>query len=158
MGLVQRDSINRLRNAKSYSGMYQTFCTNMAWTGYIAGTGKLAGPDPREMAVADTVVIWGTNPVATQINVMTHAIKARKTRGAKIVVVDVYKTETMKQADIALSLNRAPMPRSPVPSCMLCSVMAMPTAPTWKNTQTRLKNSKNTSKPAARNGPAKSPA
>ncbi len=105
MGLVQRDSINRLRNAKSYSGMYQSFCTNMAWSGYIAGTGKLAGPDPREMALADVVVIWGTNPVATQVNVMTHAIKARKTRKAKIVTIDVYKTETMKQADIGLVLK-----------------------------------------------------
>ena len=47
MGLVMRDGINRLRHAKKYSGQYSTICTNMAWTGYIAGTGKLAGPDPR---------------------------------------------------------------------------------------------------------------
>ncbi|WP_310619963.1 molybdopterin-dependent oxidoreductase [Flexibacterium corallicola] len=105
MGQVQRDSINRFRHSKNYSGMYDTFCTNMAWTGYVAGTGKLAGPDPREMAEADQVVIWGTNPVATQVNVMTHAIKARKTRGAKIFVVDVYETETMKQADVGLIIK-----------------------------------------------------
>jgi anaerobic selenocysteine-containing dehydrogenase len=30
-------------------------------------------------------VIWGTNPVNTQVNVMTHAMRARKERGAKIV-------------------------------------------------------------------------
>jgi hypothetical protein len=53
MGLVQRDSIHRLRHAKGYSRQFDSFCTNMAWTGYIAGTGKLAGPDPREMAVSD---------------------------------------------------------------------------------------------------------
>jgi hypothetical protein len=45
-----RDGINRLRHVKRYSGQYSTICTNMAWTGYIAGTGKLAGSDPREMA------------------------------------------------------------------------------------------------------------
>ena len=105
MGLVQRDSIHRLRHAKGYSRQFDSFCTNMAWTGYVAGTGKLAGPDPREMAVSDQIVIWGTNPVATQVNVMTHAISARKKRGAKIIVVDVYKTETMKQADIGLILK-----------------------------------------------------
>ncbi|MBN9670021.1 molybdopterin-containing oxidoreductase family protein [Roseibium aggregatum] len=105
MGLVQRDSIHRLRHAKGYSRQFDSFCTNMAWTGYVAGTGKLAGPDPREMAVSDQVVIWGTNPVATQVNVMTHAIAARKKRGARIVVVDVYETETMKQADIGLVLK-----------------------------------------------------
>lgn len=105
MGLVQRDSIHRLRHAKRYSRQFDTICTNMAWTGYIAGTGRLAGPDPREMAVADMVVIWGTNPVSTQVNVMTHAITARKTRGAKIVAVDVYPTQTVKQADLGLVLK-----------------------------------------------------
>lgn len=102
MGLVQRDSIHRFRHAKGYSQQFDTICTNMAWTGYVAGTGKLAGPDPREMAVSDQVVIWGTNPVATQVNVMTHAISARKKRRARIIVIDVYKTDTMKQADLGL--------------------------------------------------------
>lgn len=105
MGLVQRDGIERLRHAKRYSGEYDTICVNTAWTGFIAGTGRLAGPDPREMAKSDLVVIWGTNPVSTQVNVMTHAIKARKTRGAKIAAVDVYMTETMRQADIPLLLK-----------------------------------------------------
>lgn len=105
MGLVQRDSIHRLRHAKKYSRQFDSFCTNMAWTGYVAGTGSLTGPDPREMAKSDQVIIWGTNPVATQVNVMTHAIAARKKRGARIIVVDVYQTETMKQADIGLILK-----------------------------------------------------
>ncbi len=105
MGLVQRDGINRLRHAGRYSGFYDTICTNMAWTGWIAGTGRLAGADPREMAKSDLVVIWGTNAVATQVNVMTHAVRARKERGAKIAVVDVYRTATMEQADIALCLK-----------------------------------------------------
>ena len=49
------------------------------------GTGRLAGVDPREMAESDVIVIWGTNAVSTQVNVMTHATRARKERGAKIV-------------------------------------------------------------------------
>lgn len=105
MGLVQRDSIERLRHAKRYSGFFSSICTNLAWTGYVMGTGRLAGPDPREMAKSDCVVIWGTNAVATQVNVMTHAIRARKERGAKIVVIDVYDNATMKQADIGLILK-----------------------------------------------------
>lgn len=105
MGLVQRDSLHRLRHAKGYSREFETICTNMAWTGFIAGTGKLAGPDPREIALSDQVVIWGTNPVNTQVNVMTHAIAARRSRGAKIVVIDVYPTDTIKQADLGLVLK-----------------------------------------------------
>ncbi|CAN7445824.1 molybdopterin-containing oxidoreductase family protein [Bosea sp. LjRoot237] len=105
MGLVMRDGINRLRHAKRYSGQYSTICTTTAWTGFIAGTGKLAGPDPREMAKSDCVVIWGTNAVHTQVNVMHHAIKARKERGAKIVAIDIYRNATLDQADLALVLK-----------------------------------------------------
>ena len=105
MGLVMRDGINRLRHAKRYSGMFSTICVNLAQSGFLAGTGKLMGPDPREMAKADLVTIWGTNAVSTQVNVMTHATRARKERGAKIAVVDVYDNPTMKQADIPLRIR-----------------------------------------------------
>ncbi|WP_439272590.1 molybdopterin oxidoreductase family protein [Pseudochrobactrum sp. HB0163] len=105
MGLVQRDSINRLRHAKKYSNMFSSFCTNLAWTGYMAGTGALRGPDPREIAKSDCVVIWGTNAAATQVNVMTHAARARKERGAKIVAIDVYETATIRQADVGIVLK-----------------------------------------------------
>lgn len=117
MGQVQRDSIERLRHAKRYSGFMGTICTNMAWTGYVMGTGALRGVDPREMAKADCVVIWGTNAVATQVNVMTHATRARKERGAKIVVVDVYDNPTMKQADLGLVL------RPGTDAALACAVM-----------------------------------
>ncbi len=105
MGLVQRDGINRLRHAKRYSGFFSTICTNPAWSGFLAGAGRLAGVDPREMARSDLIVIWGTNPVSTQVNVMTHATRARKERGAKIAVVDVYRTPSMEQADIPLLIR-----------------------------------------------------
>ena len=105
MGLVQRDGIERLRHAKKYSGFFDSICTNLAWTGYVMGTGSLRGADPREMAKSDCVVIWGTNAVVTQVNVMTHAIRARKERGAKIVVIDIYENATVKQADMGLVLK-----------------------------------------------------
>ncbi|RME97152.1 MAG: molybdopterin oxidoreductase family protein, partial [Alphaproteobacteria bacterium] len=105
MGLVMRDGINRLRHAKNYSGIYNTICTPLPQAGFLAGVGTLMGPDPREMAKADLVVIWGANPVNTQVNLMTHATRARKERGAKIAVVDVYRNGTMEQADIALLIR-----------------------------------------------------
>ncbi|MCK5744565.1 MAG: molybdopterin-dependent oxidoreductase, partial [Oricola sp.] len=105
MGQVQRDGLHRLKHAKRYSNQFDTICTNMAWTGYVMGTGRLAGPDPREMAKSDCVVIWGNNPVSTQVNVMTHAVKARKERGAKIVAIDIYANDTVAQADIGLILK-----------------------------------------------------
>jgi anaerobic selenocysteine-containing dehydrogenase len=117
MGLVMRDGINRLRHAKRYSGFHSTICVNPAWTGFIAGTGRLAGPDPREMAKSDLVIIWGTNPVNTQVNVMTHAVRARKERGAKIAAVDVYANGTMEQADLAVLV------RPGTDGALACAVM-----------------------------------
>ena len=117
MGLVQRDSIHKLRHAKKYSGQFDSICTNASWSGFFFGTGSLHGPDPREMAKSDCVVIWGTNAVATQVNVMTHAIRARKERGAKIVVVDVYDNATAKQADMKVIL------RPGTDGALACAVM-----------------------------------
>lgn len=117
MGLVMRDGINRLRHAKRYSGFHSTICVNLAFTGFAAGTGRIAGPDPREMAKSDLVVIWGTNPVNTQINVMTHATRARKERGAKIAAIDVYMNGTMKQADLPVLI------RPGTDGALACAVM-----------------------------------
>src|SRR5918995_6250939 len=50
MGLIMRDGIHRLRHAKKYSGFHTTICINGAYVGFAAGTGKIAGSDPREMA------------------------------------------------------------------------------------------------------------
>jgi anaerobic selenocysteine-containing dehydrogenase len=100
MGLVMRDGINRLRHVKKYSGFHSTICVNPAYAGFAAGVGRIAGVDPREMAKSDLVIIWGTNAVNTQVNVMTHAVRARKERGAKIAAVDIYMNGTMEHADL----------------------------------------------------------
>lgn len=105
MGLVQRDGINRLRHVKKYSGEHLTICNALARAGYMAGTGALRGTDPREMTDSDLIVIWGTNVVATQVNVMHHVSRARKERGAKLVVVDPYRNATAAIADMHIMLR-----------------------------------------------------
>ncbi len=158
MGQVQRDSIERLRHAKKYSGFMGTICTNMAWTGYVMGTGALRGPDPREMAKSDCVVIWGTNAVATQVNVMTHAVKARKDRGAKLVVIDIYDNPTMKQADVKLVL------RPGTDAALACAVMHIAFRDGYADRAYMAKYADDPAgleahlKPARRNGPPPSPA
>ena len=83
MGLVQRDGINRLRNVMRYSRQKLTICTSLPEMGWVAGVGQARGADPREMAKSDLIVVWGGNPVSTQVNAMTHIAKARKQRGAR---------------------------------------------------------------------------
>ena len=100
MGLLMRDGMQRLRHVKRYSGQHSTICSSVAKTGFQVGTGRLAGVDPREMASSDLIVIWGTNAASTQVNVMTHILRARRERGAKIVVIDTYRNATAEQADL----------------------------------------------------------
>ena len=105
MGVLQRYGLDRLRNVMGYSRQKTTICVTPAESGWRAGVGKLLGCDPREMDKSDLIVMWGGNPVSTQVNVMTHVARARKTRGTKFVVVDVYGTPTVDQADMALIIN-----------------------------------------------------
>ncbi len=105
MGLVMRDGIERLRHVKRYSRQHSTFCVTLADAGLLAALGARRGSDGREIAEADVVVIWGGNPVHTHVNVMHHASRARKERGAKLVVVDPYRTPTAAQADLHLMVK-----------------------------------------------------
>ena len=105
MGLVNRDGIARLTNVMGYSRRKSTICVSIAAAGWTAGVGRIAGPDPREMALSDLIVVWGGNPVSTQVNAMTHITRARKQRGAKLVVIDPYRTGTAATADMHLALR-----------------------------------------------------
>ena len=117
MGLVQRDGINRLRHVMGYSQQHSTICSTACESGWVAGVGRYGGPDPREMAEADLIVMWGGNPVSTQVNVMTHVSRARKQRGAQFVVVDPYRTPSAANADLHLA------PRPGTDGALACAVM-----------------------------------
>jgi anaerobic selenocysteine-containing dehydrogenase len=117
MGLVQRDGINRLRHVMRYSRQKMSICTALPEIGWNAGVGVPRGPDSRELAKSDLIVMWGGNPVSTQVNVMTHVSRARKERGAKFVVIDPYKTPTAAVADLHLA------PRPGTDAALACAVM-----------------------------------
>ncbi len=105
MGLVQRDGIERLRHAMRYSRQQSTICSQLANDGWKAGIGVKYGVDSREMAQSDLIISWGGNPVSTQVNAMTHISRARKERGAKLVVIDPYRTPTAEVADQHIAIR-----------------------------------------------------
>jgi anaerobic selenocysteine-containing dehydrogenase len=117
MGLVQRDGLQRLRHAMRYSRQHSTICNALTDAGWLVGHGAKRGVDGREMAKSDLIVVWGGNPVSTQVNVMTHIARARKERNAKLVVVDPYRTGTADVADMHL----APLPGTD--GALACAVM-----------------------------------
>ena len=105
LGIVQRFGMERLSRLLGYSGMKGTICVTPGVSGWQAGVGAQRGADPVEIEATDLIVVWGGNPVHTNVNLMNHIQKARKTNGAKLVVVDVYRTSTMAAADIGIVLN-----------------------------------------------------
>jgi anaerobic selenocysteine-containing dehydrogenase len=101
MGLVQRDGIQRLTRTLGYSRMDPTICSSIGKAGLVAGVGGAFGTDAREMPESELIVVWGMNPVYTQVNVMAWIAKARK-NGARLVVIDPHRTATAEKADLHL--------------------------------------------------------
>ena len=110
------------------------------------------------MAKSDLVVIWGTNAAATQINVMTHALEARRRRKAPIVVIDTYRNATAKQADLFVCV------RPGTDGALACAVMhvlfrdGMPIGSISSATPIAPANSSGTLPIGRRSGPPPSPA
>ncbi|HJO46576.1 MAG TPA: molybdopterin-dependent oxidoreductase, partial [SAR324 cluster bacterium] len=117
MGHVQRDGIERLRHEMRYSGQHSTFCVTLADAGWNAGTGRKRGTAGCEIADCELLVVWGGNPVNTQINVMHKFQQARRSRNAKLVVIDPYCTDTADKADLFLNL------RPGTDGALACAVM-----------------------------------
>jgi len=117
MGLVQRDSLDRFRHCLGTSRQHATFCVTLADAGWTAGIGAKIGSDARNMVNSDVIVVWGGNPVNTQVNVMHHIAKAKRQNDAQLVVVDPYLTRTAKKADLHL------MPKPGTDGALACAVM-----------------------------------
>ena len=71
---------------------------------WFALSGLTAWPwsDPENLPEAETVVVWGMDPVSTSIHTWELIRQARKKNGAKLVVVDPYRSRTAAYADLHL--------------------------------------------------------
>ncbi len=117
MGFVQMNAPRRLQRMLGYSGLHTTICSSIAGAGWAAGVGLKRGVDPREIPESDLVIIWGADPVATQVHLMGLIATARKQRGAKLVVVDPRRSPTAEKADLHLA------PRPGTDGALACAVM-----------------------------------
>lgn len=117
MGLIQRDSLDRFRHVLGTSLQHSTFCVTIADAGWTVGVGQKRGADTRDMVHSDLIIIWGGNPVSTQVNVMHYVSRARRENQAKLVVIDPYETGTAKKADLHI------MPRPGTDGAIACAMM-----------------------------------
>ncbi len=116
LGLLQYWAGHPLFYALGASRLDRTICISTAYAGWRATLGTVTGNDSEQMVGSDLVVLWGINASHTHINAMTLVKRARR-RGAFIVCIDPYRTQTAKSADCHL------MPRPGTDGALALGVM-----------------------------------
>jgi len=116
LGLLQYWAGHPLFYALGASRLDRTICISTAYAGWRATLGGVTGNDAEQMVGSDLVVLWGINASHTHINAMTLVKRARQ-RGAFVVCIDPYRTQTAKWADCHL------MPRPGTDGALALGVM-----------------------------------
>jgi len=101
LGLLQYWAGHPLFHALGASRLDRTICVATAYAGWAATVGTVAGNDAEQMVDADLVVLWGINAGYSHINLMSLVKRARQ-RGAFIICIDPYRTQTARSADLHL--------------------------------------------------------
>ena len=85
----------------------RTFCGEGSATAWLMTYGPSGGMDPESFKHSQYIIIWACNSVSTNLH-HWHIVKEAQKQGAKVVVIDAYKSKTAKEADWHL----APRPGS----------------------------------------------
>jgi anaerobic selenocysteine-containing dehydrogenase len=106
MGLVQGGSMDRrFFHRLGASFLDRTICSTAGMAGYTATIGAMVGMDMEEFENARLILIWGGNPVVSNLHLWRVMQQARR-RGARLVCIDPLRSETAEKCDLHL----APMP------------------------------------------------
>ena len=101
--MIQGGSIaNRLMNALGASELVRTICATAGITGVVATQGLSPEVDPEEWPHARYLLVWGWNPMSTAPHLWKKLLEARQ-NGAKLVVVDPFRSRTANVADLHLT-------------------------------------------------------
>jgi anaerobic selenocysteine-containing dehydrogenase len=113
LGVMQ--GITKLFFAKEGADIAKgSLCEDAGAYGIEEGRGASLSWSPERVKQSDVVVIWGQNPSVTN----SHVLPALK--GKTIIVIDPYKTEIAKKADLHVQIK----PRGDIYLAMLLSRMA----------------------------------
>jgi anaerobic selenocysteine-containing dehydrogenase len=91
----------RLFRSFGASRLARTVCAAPTGAAALSMYGKMAGVAYEDYLHANLIVVWGANPPASGIHLMSH-IKAAQKRGAKLVVIDPRRTPLARTADLHL--------------------------------------------------------
>jgi anaerobic selenocysteine-containing dehydrogenase len=97
MGLVQGDSMSsRFFHKLGASLLDRTICATAGATGYKYTVGASIGTDIEQFQNARLIIIWGGNPIASNLHFWTRAQEAKR-RGAKLIAIDPYRSLTAEK-------------------------------------------------------------
>ncbi|MGW5669411.1 molybdopterin-containing oxidoreductase family protein [Micromonospora sp. NPDC003776] len=99
MGLVQGWTMGpRLFAHLGASRLDTTICTAAARAATRSVYGGSVGFEPESIVAAQLIVLWGANPLATNLHLWPFVQRARE-RGAYLVTIDPLRTETAARSD-----------------------------------------------------------
>ena len=92
MGLVQGESMSmRFFNRVGASLLDRTICAAAGGAGYKYTIGARIGTDLEQFQNAKLILIWGGNPIASNLHFWMRAQEAKR-RGAKLIAIDPYRS------------------------------------------------------------------
>jgi anaerobic selenocysteine-containing dehydrogenase len=104
MGLLQGESMSaRFFNRLGASLLDRTICAMAGATGYKYTVGGSIGTDLEQFQNAKLIIIWGGNPIASNLHFWTRAQEAKR-RGATLVAIDPYRSLTAEKCHLHIAL------------------------------------------------------
>ena len=101
-GLVQGNLMSqRVMNALGASELVRTICATAGIAGVGATHGVSPEVDPEEWPHARYLLLWGWNPMSTAPHLWRILLETQR-RGARLVVVDPFRSRTARLADVHL--------------------------------------------------------
>ncbi len=82
----------------------KTFCASGSVAAQLLTIGPTLGTDPESFVHARYIVLWGANTLTTNSHLWPFVLEARK-RGARLVVIDPFRTRTAAQADWHIAIK-----------------------------------------------------
>jgi anaerobic selenocysteine-containing dehydrogenase len=97
MGLLQYGSMDRrFFHRLGASLLDRTICASAGKAGWTSVIGAAWGMDVEQYRNSRLILIWGSNPIASNLHFWTQAQEAKR-RGAKLVAIDPYRSATAEK-------------------------------------------------------------
>ncbi|MCU6434807.1 molybdopterin oxidoreductase family protein [Undibacterium sp. Jales W-56] len=104
MGLVQGDSMSqRFFHKIGASFLDRTICATAGGTGYKYTLGARIGTDVEQTQNARLILIWGGNPIASNLHFWMRVQEAKR-NGARIIAIDPYRSLTAEKCHQHIAL------------------------------------------------------